>query len=54
MAKRVETLEDLVIYKALYEPKEFRKNVLWTRPKKMVEEEVMVDGRKITRFRFTF
>ena len=30
-----ETFEELVIYQALFESKEFGKNALWVRPKKM-------------------
>jgi hypothetical protein len=30
-----ETLEDFVVYRALYSSKEFGKNSLWIRPKKM-------------------
>ena len=52
IAKHSETLEELVIYRALYESKEFGKNALWARPKNMFEEIVEVDGKKMKRFEF--
>jgi len=46
-----ETYEELVIYRALFESPEFGKNALWARPKKMFFEEVVVDGKRVPRFR---
>jgi len=46
-----ETQEKLVVYKALYESKEFGKNALWTRPLTMFIEKVEVNGKKIPRFK---
>lgn len=40
IAKHSETLEDLVIYKALYDSEEFGNNALWARPKSMFLEEI--------------
>lgn len=51
-ARHSETLEELVIYKALYDSKEFDKNSLWARPKKMFTETVNINGKEIPRFRF--
>lgn len=51
-ARHSETLEELVIYKALYKSKEFGKNVLWARPKSMFLETVSIDGKKVQRFRY--
>lgn len=45
-----ETLEELVIYKALYESEDFGKDSLWIRPLNMFLEEVEVDGVKVPRF----
>lgn len=45
-----ETLEEMVLYKALYESPEFGKDQLWVRPAKMFGEKVMVDGKEIMRF----
>lgn len=48
IAKHSETLEELVVYKALYENE---LGNLWVRPKAMFLEEVEVDGKKMPRFR---
>ncbi len=44
--------EEFVVYQALYENKDFGRNVLWIRPKGMFMEKVVVDGRKVPRFRY--
>jgi hypothetical protein len=49
IAKHSETLEELVVYKALYQ--EEGKN-LWVRPLKIFMEEVEIDGKKMPRFEF--
>jgi hypothetical protein len=48
VAKHSETLEDMVVYEALYE-NELGK--LWIRPKKMFEEVLNIDGQATPRFR---
>ena len=50
VAKHSETLEELVVYRALYDAEKFGRNMLWVRPKKMFLEKVMVNGKKIPRF----
>ncbi len=50
VATHSETLEDLVVYKALYDIEGKGKYSLWVRPKVMFEEEVEVDG--VVRKRF--
>lgn len=45
-----ETLEELVLYKALYDSPEFGKDQLWVRPLKMFLEEVEAGGKLIPRF----
>lgn len=51
VARHSETLEELVVYKALYDSPEFGNNALWVRPKKMFLENVMIDGIEIERFK---
>jgi hypothetical protein len=45
-----ETLEEFVVYKALYNIEGKGKDSLWVRPKGMFEEEIEVDG--VVRKRF--
>lgn len=49
IARHSETLEELVVYKALYQTE--GKN-LWVRPLKMFLEEVEIDGKKMKRFEY--
>ncbi len=49
IVKHSETLEDMVLYEALYE-NEISK--LWVRPVDMFTEEVEIDGKKFPRFVF--
>ncbi len=51
VAKHSETLEDMIVYKPLYEIKEFRKDLLWVRPMNMFFEKVVVGGKRIDRFK---
>ena len=50
VAAHSETLEELVVYKALYNIEGKGKDTLWVRPKEMFEEEVEVDGVVKKRF----
>ena len=45
IGQHTETLEELVIYEALYD-----KHNIWCRPISMWEEEVEIDGKRIRRF----
>ncbi|MCC6690276.1 MAG: DUF1653 domain-containing protein [Bacteroidia bacterium] len=49
IVRHSETLERLVLYKALYQPDGEN---LWVRPEKMFEEKVELDGKIIPRFLF--
>jgi hypothetical protein len=46
-ARHSETLEEMVIYKALYGRKE-----TWVRPLPMFTEEIEVDGKTVKRFEY--
>lgn len=50
IARHSETLEELVVYQALYHDPEFGKNQIWVRPKDMFLETVEVAGEKQPRF----
>ena len=52
IAKHSETLEELVVYKALYDSEEFGKDALWVRPKKMFLETINIENRDIQRFEY--
>ena len=49
IAKHSETLEDMVVYEALYDNKVSK---IWVRPLKMFEEKVEVNGKTVKRFEF--
>lgn len=50
VAHHSESLEEMVVYRALYECRTFGMGSIWVRPKKMFLEEVVVDGKKVQRF----
>ncbi len=49
IARHSETLEELVVYRALYQNEGEN---LWVRPLKMFLEEVEIEGKKMPRFEF--
>jgi hypothetical protein len=49
IAKHSETLEDMVVYEALYNNE---KSKYWVRPAKMFDEIVEINGNKVPRFVF--
>ena len=53
IAKHSETLEELVVYKALYHSEEFGDNALWVRPLSMFMETIIIDGQEVPRFEYT-
>ncbi len=52
IGKNSETLEEVVIYKGLYNSEEFGNNPVWVRPLSMFLEEVDFNGKKAKRFTF--
>lgn len=51
IARHSETLQELVVYKALYKT-EFGEGSLWVRPKDMFLESVLVNGKALPRFEY--
>ncbi|MBD3311395.1 MAG: DUF1653 domain-containing protein [Candidatus Magasanikbacteria bacterium] len=49
IAKHSETLEDLVVYEALYDKPESK---LWIRPKDMFMENIKMEGKEVPRFQY--
>lgn len=49
IAKHSETLEDLIVYEALYENPLGK---IWVRPLKMFIENVEINGKLVPRFKF--
>lgn len=47
-----ETLEEMVIYQALYSSERFGENALWIRPAKMFREKIKINGKTIPRFTY--
>ena len=47
VARHSETMEEMVVYQALY-----GEGDMWVRPLKMFLEEVEVDGQKVPRFKY--
>jgi hypothetical protein len=54
IARHSETLEELVVYRALYSDEKFGANALWARPKEMFLEKFIVNGKSVPRFKPLF
>ena len=52
LARHSETLEELVVYRALYDSNEFGRDALWVRPRSMFQEKVNIKGKIIPRFKY--
>ncbi len=52
VARHSETLEELVVYKALYTSPEFWTDALRVRPLTMFQENVLVNGKEVARFMY--
>lgn len=52
VARHSETLEELVVYQALHDSKEFGRKALWVRPKSMFLGTVNIEGKEVPRFKY--
>lgn len=52
VGRHSETLEEFVVYRALYDSEEFGNQALWIRPKDMFLEEIEIDGVYRPRFKY--
>jgi len=52
IARHSETLEELVLYRALYDSNDFGKDALRVRPKKIFFENIIIDGIEVPRFTY--
>ncbi len=50
IAHHSETLEELVVYRALYDSPEFGPEAFWVRPKEMFLDIVEIEAKKVPRF----
>lgn len=51
-AHHSESLEKLVIYRALYKTPEYEEGTIWARPEDMFNGKVLVDEREVPRFEY--
>lgn len=49
-ARDSDTLEELIVYRGLYDSDEFGPDPVWTRPKKEFFDKKQVDGKEVPRF----
>jgi hypothetical protein len=52
VANHSETLEKLVVYKALYKTDDFAEGSLWVRPLKMFLEKITINDKEMPRFEY--
>ncbi len=51
LARHTETLEECVIYQALYHDEKFGNNAFWIRPLSMFTELIIIEGIQQSRFK---
>jgi hypothetical protein len=51
VARHSETLEKIVVYRALYRHEKYGDDCLWVRPMAKFQETVIVDGKRVMRFK---
>ncbi|MBI2145762.1 DUF1653 domain-containing protein [Candidatus Woesearchaeota archaeon] len=52
VGRHSETLEELVVYRALYDSEESGPKALWVRPISIFQEYVTIDGEEVPRFKY--
>ena len=52
VARDADTLEELVVYKALYDDPEFGKDALWARKKESFLKPEIIEGKEVERYEF--
>lgn len=52
VARDSDTLEEFVVYRALYDSEEFGDHALWVKSKPAFLQDVEIDGVRMPRFRF--
>ncbi|MBT4824898.1 DUF1653 domain-containing protein [Candidatus Woesearchaeota archaeon] len=52
IGRDADTLEEFIVYKALYEDPEFGKNALWVRKKESFLKQKIKEGKKVIRYEF--
>lgn len=52
IARDSDTLEEFVVYRALYNSEEFGDHALWVKSKSLFLKDVEIDGVRVPRFRF--
>ena len=53
IAVHSETLEELVIYKMLYDSTDYKNGTVWVRPAEMFFGNVVIEGKEVKRFELT-
>lgn len=51
LGRHTETLEEYVVYQALYHDEKFGNNAIWIRPLAMFTESIVIEGLKQPRFK---
>ncbi len=52
VGRHSETMEVLVVYKAMYATEVYEEGALWIRPLSMFTETVVADGKEVPRFEY--
>ena len=52
IGRHSETLEEMVVYQALYDSKEFGDQALWVRPKELFLKPTIIEGKETEHFKY--